>query len=410
MEETTQVMTKRRLPLWLRIICIALAVILLAAIVLFGIAGITWRNEIATISGFERIIERNDAHLDGAVYRMEVEGGYYFDDFLAEGGASSDSELIDFITGRITRGLVDMTIQESEIGCSSFTAVTEGGDRLFARNYDFSKTNTALVFTDPGQGRHKSVSTVDLQFLGMDVNSDVTSLMDKISCLAAPYAPLDGINDAGVSCGIYMTYQGGSDVVPTDQQTEKPDITSTTMLRMVLDYASTAEEAVALIQQYDLHDSAQTSYHYMIADATGRSAILEWTNGNSATDTDGSARTLKVIWNDDDAHIGEEEGAADYQWITNFVLQPGYYSVDSEKRGLDRYDRIYECLSATDGVVADEEAAMAILQEVGRRSWNNDDGNGCTVHSVVYNLTQKTVYWVANEHYGEEYATLRFDL
>ena len=48
----------------------------------------------------------------------------------------------------------------------------------------------------------------------------MTSLMDKIKCLAAAYAPLDGMNDAGVSCGIYMTYQG-AETVPTDQNTEK---------------------------------------------------------------------------------------------------------------------------------------------------------------------------------------------
>ena len=58
----------------------------------------------------------------------------------------------------------------------------------------------------------------------------------------------------------------------------------------------------------------------------------------------------------------------------------------------------------------DEQAAMEILQAVGRRNWNNDDGNGCTVHSVVYNLTKKTVLWVANEHYGEEAYTFSFAL
>ena len=61
-------------------------------------------------------------------------------------------------------------------------------------------------------------------------------------------------------------------------------------------------------------------------------------------------------------------------------------------------------------MVADEKAAMDILSIVGRRTWNNDDGNGCTVHSVVYNLTDKSALWVPNEHYEEEGATYRFDL
>ncbi len=408
MTEDTWV-AKKRAPKWVKIVAIVLAAIFFLLVLLVGAAAIVWRNEIATVSNFVKVADRNDAHQDGAVYRMDVAGDFYFDDFLAQGGASSDAELIDFITNSITRGLIDMTIQQSEIACSAFTAVTPEGDRIFARNYDFAKTNTALVFTDPGNGRYKSFSTVDLQFLGMDQNSDVEGLLNKITCLAAPYAPLDGVNEMGLSCGIFMSYQG-NETVATDQQSEKPDITSTTMMRALLDTCATVEEAVAFVEGYDMHDSAQTSFHYMVADATGASAIFEWTNGTDLTDNDGSARTLKVIYNDNDAHIGTREGAASYQWITNFILQPGYYAGDDEKPGVDRYDHIYEQLSATDGVVENEQAAMDILASVGRRNWNNDDSNGITVHSVVYNLTKKTVLWVANEHYGEAAYTFEFAL
>lgn len=409
---------KKGAPKWVKVLAIVLASILFVIIVLIGTAAIVWRNEISTVANFKKVAVRNDAHEDGSVYRMDVSGDFYFDDFLAQGGASSDGELINFITNSITRGLIKMDIKQSEIACSAFTAKTPSGDRLFARNYDFSKTNTALVFTNPGNGRYASFSTVDLQFLGMDGEKDVEGLMNKITCLAAPYAPLDGINEKGLSCGIFMSYQGGEldengdeITVATDQQTDKPDITSTTMMRAMLEYCATVEEAVAFVQQYDMHDSAQTSFHYMVADATGASAILEWTNGMDDTDNDGSARTLNVIYNDDDARIGADEDAAkDYQWITNFILQPGYYADDSEKAGLDRYEAIRDQLMATEGVVADEDAAMDILASVGRRNWNNDDSNSITVHSVVYNLTKKTVTWVANEHYGEAAYTFRFSI
>lgn len=245
----------------------------------------------------------------------------------------------------------------------------------------------------------------------MDIDKDVTGLMNKITCLAAPFAPLDGINDAGVSCGIYMSYQGGDETVATDQNDpSKPDITSTTMLRLVLDYADNVDEAVELIKSYNLHDSANTSFHYMVADATGKSAILEWVpeNGTDSTDNDGSARKLVVHYNTGDDYLGEREANADFQWITNFILQPGYYEDGDEKAGEDRYDRIYERLKATDGVVENEKAAMDILQEVGRRTWNG--GGGVTVHSAVYNLTKKTVLWVANENYGDKTATYEYSL
>lgn len=400
---------KKPLKRWQKVTLIVLGILLALVLTLSIVLYCVWGDEIATLTSIRMLRDRNDGHLDGAVYLMEVKGGFYLDEFVAQGGASSDAELIAFVTEHITKGLIDLGISESEVACASFTATTQEGDALFGRNYDFAKTNVCIVITEANEGRHASISTVDLQFLGIDTESNLNGLMDQITCLAAPYAPLDGVNDAGVSCGIYMTYQGG-ETVATDQDTQKPDLTSTTLLRLILDYADDVDEAVEIARRYDLHDSANTSYHYMVADASGRSVILEWVAATDLTDNDGSARELRVIYSDNDAHIGEAEGSSDYQWVTNFILQPGYYERDSEKKGLDRYEHIYSLLSRTDGIVANEEAAMEILASVGRRTWNNDDGNGCTVHSVVYNLTDKTAYWVSNENFDDDSAIFRFRL
>lgn len=405
--------TKSKKRIIVRALCIALAVIVLIA----GALGITvwcvWGNEISTVASFAKLRDRNDANEEGAIYRMDVKGGFYFDDFLASGGASDDSELISFITDHITRGLVDIEIKKTDIGCSAFIAKTPSGDVLFGRNYDFDKTNVCLTFCDPGEGRHKSFSSVDLNYVGMDINKDVEGLMNKITCLAAPYAPLDGVNDAGVSCGIFMSYQGGETVATDQRDSGKADITSTTMLRLILDYADDVDEAVELVKNYNLHDSANTSFHYMIADASGRSAILEWVPAAGVTDgedNDGSARTLNVIYNDDPMH-DDMRGSAqfDYQSITNFIITPGYYediTDASVANGVDRYDFINGKLGATGGIVQDEQVAMDILAGVGRRAWNG----GVTVHSVVYNLTQKTVYWIGNENYSDPSARWYYSL
>lgn len=386
---------------------VVLALILVLGAVVFAI----WHNEIATMMSFEKVRQRNDDHLDGAVYTMEVQGDFYLDDFVAQGGVKSDGELIAFVTEKITKGLIPMNISDPEIGCSAFTATTTDGDALFGRNYDFSKTNTCIVFTEANEGRHATISTVDLQFLGMDVDQDVSGLMNRITCLAATYAPLDGINDAGVSCGIFMSYQG-RETTSTNQNTDKPDFTSTTLLRLILDYADDVDEAVEIAASYDLHDSAGTSYHYMVADASGRSVILEWINGTDATDNDGSARELVVHYNDDDSYVGQWEAESDFQWITNCIVAPGYYDDTdaSDRKGYDRYTELYQQLSSRGGVVADEAEAMEILSVVGRRTWNNDDGNGCTVHSAVYNLTDKSMLWVSNENYDDPTAIFTFSL
>ena len=386
-----------------RIACALAALVIALAVAVFAL----WHNELTTLASFQKLSDRDEAHRDGAVYQINVSGDYSFDEFLSQGGASNDAELISFVTRSITKGIIPMHIKTSSIACSAFTADTQNGDRVFSRNYDFSATNTAIVYTDPGEGRHASYSTIDLSFLGLDADKDVETVGQKILTLAAPYVPLDGINDAGVACGIFMSYQGKGKGTPTDTQTDKPDLTSTTLLRLILDYADSVEDAVALAQQYDLHDSASSCFHYMVADSTGRSAILEWVGTDADHDADGAERQLNVLWNDTDAL----SDSADWQVVTNFIKTPGYYDgTTAEMKGLDRYEHLAAALRETDGIVADKDAAMDLLASVGRRTWNNDDSNSNTVHSVVYDLTDKSVLWVGNEHYGEEAYTFEFQL
>lgn len=386
-----------------RIACALAALVIALAVAVFAL----WHNELTTLASFQKLSDRDEAHRDGAVYQINFSGDYSFDEFLSQGGASNDAELISFVTRSITKGIIPMHIKTSSIACSAFTADTQSGDRVFGRNYDFSATNTAIVYTDPGEGRHASYSTIDLSFLGLDADKDVETIGQKILTLAAPYVPLDGINDAGVACGIFMSYQGEGKGTPTDTQTDRPDITSTTLLRLILDYADSVEDAVALAQQYDLHDSASSCFHYMVADSTGRSAILEWVGTDADHDADGAQRQLNVLWNDTDAL----SDSADWQVVTNFIKTPGYYDgTAAERKGLDRYEHLAAALRETEGIVADKDAAMDLLASVGRRTWDNDDSNSNTVHSVVYDLTDKSVLWVGNEHYGEEAYTFEFQL
>ena len=96
-----------------RILCVLAALILALVIAVFAL----WHNELATLSSFHKLSDRDESHHDGAVYQLNVSGGYYFDDFLAQGGASSDPELISFITRSITKGIIPMNIKTSTIAC-----------------------------------------------------------------------------------------------------------------------------------------------------------------------------------------------------------------------------------------------------------------------------------------------------
>ena len=139
-----------------KVLLTILGVLLALVIVLVGTVYVIWHDEITTLLSFQQVTQRDESHKDGSVYVLNVSGGYHFDEFLAQGGASNDTELISFITNSITKGIIPMSIKTSEIACSAFTVDTADGDRVFGRNYDFHETNTVIVYTNPGNGRHAS--------------------------------------------------------------------------------------------------------------------------------------------------------------------------------------------------------------------------------------------------------------
>lgn len=399
-----------------RILLIALTVVLSLVLVTSASIYAVWHNELSTVASIELLLDGNDSIGSAPVYMMDVSGGYYFDKFLEQGGASSDGELVEFVMKNITKNIVPINIDVPDFGCSSFTAMGENGDRYFGRNYDFATSAAMIVRTNPPKGRYASISTVDLTFLGLADGFPIDDTLKKFICLAAPYVPVDGINEAGVSCAIYVSYQGKDNKsVATNQCTDKPDITSSTMIRMILDYAGSVEEAVELVKKYDLHDSAGSSYHYMVADSTGKSAILEWVGGKHDTDTDGTKRELKVFYNDDDADIGEKEAANDFQYITNFIVAPGYFEDLDISYMRDRYDAMEQLINPygnnTKGVIP-EENGLKILKRVGFRNFFNSSGgpdNAITVWSAFFNLTDKSVTWVSNEQFDNPKAVFKFD-
>lgn len=400
------------------LIGVGVAVVAVAAAGVGTLYGI-WGKELNSISSIKEIIPAHESNKAGKVYEMTMDGGYYFDEFIEQGGVSNDDDLIQFIVDNITKGLIPISMKAPEVGCSSFTVIDENENNLFGRNYDFASTSSLILHTNPGNGRHASISSVDLQFLGL--GDGIDGLMDKLTAIAAAYAPLDGMNDAGVSCGIYMSYQGpGDESYSTDQQTDKPDLTSTTMLRMILDYADDVDEAVELVEKYDFHDSANSSFHYMVADKSGKSAILEWVNEDAtdSTDIDGTKRVLKVYYNDKDETLGEDEAKNNFQYITNFIVTPGYYANETQEdmKGLDRYNYIKNTINPdgtnTEGKFT-KEKSLNLLKDLGRRKWNQtvgSDSNNITVWSVLYDLDNLEATWISNEEFDEEGSVFTFSL
>lgn len=57
----------------LAVLAVIALLLVLAAAAIYGV----WHNEIGSVASIEMLRDRNDEHLDGAVYAMHVKGGFY---------------------------------------------------------------------------------------------------------------------------------------------------------------------------------------------------------------------------------------------------------------------------------------------------------------------------------------------
>ena len=80
--ENTVKPQKRGKKILLGVLAAVLALLLVLVIAVFAL----WHNEILSLTSMKLLRERDDSHLDGAVYIMDVKGGFYLDEFVARAG------------------------------------------------------------------------------------------------------------------------------------------------------------------------------------------------------------------------------------------------------------------------------------------------------------------------------------
>ena len=269
---------------------------------------------------------------------------------------------VDFDERAVSKTIKKIVGAFQNFGCTTFNATTPSGDAIFGRNYDYMDSPAMTVWTNPEDG-YASVSTVSLYFLGYGGEFLPDTLLTSLLTLVAPYIPVDGMNEKGLSIGVLEL-----ETPETFQKTEKKDITTTAMIRTVLDHAATVEEAVEIFRSYDMHDllGVDCTYHYQVADARGDSAIIEYVNGETT-----------VLRPDETGSLV----------ATNFWLSEGVE--DPDGAGHDRYETAAGMLAEKNYVLSENEA-MDILEAT---HMVNEDLHGftcSTIWSVVYNNTDGT--------------------
>ncbi|MEU4715391.1 linear amide C-N hydrolase [Micromonospora purpureochromogenes] len=229
----------------------------------------------------------------------------------------------------------DAEPEASPFGCSLFAASGDPARPLFARNFDWEANPAMVLRTDPPDG-YASVSLVDLSYLG--ISADPTG--DR-RLLDAPLLPFDGMNERGLAVGLAADDHATVKPVPG-----RPTVGSVRILRLVLDRAATVDEAVAVFGRYNLDFDGGPPLHYLLADATGRSAVVEFVDG-----------TMRV-----------QRGEGRWQALTNV---PVVGVSEQERRADRRYGAIAAALESS-GARVDAPAALRILDQVrqGHTRWS----------------------------------------
>ena len=310
---------------------------LLLIAVLVASLGILGCNSQTTHTPETTLIQVDDYPL----YVMHLYEDYHFDEYLETGrfpGVSlpSGSQINDAIKA-----------------CSCFSAFDLPGQAVFGRNgdqlYGFSGFPVLLLFTYPSNG-YASVSMMDMSLLGPG--------SDQQKFLGAPYIPFDGMNECGLTVGLMFVYKAQP---PNDPN--KVNLNVCTAIRLMLDKAQSVNEALSLLGQYNI---PSIMHHYLIADASGNSAVVEFVDGE-----------MKVIRNEHP-----------WQIATNFVLSR---FPESERRAqCPRYDTAYKALEQTQGRMSHEEA-MTLLENIA----------GNAIWSLVYDMVTGEIDITMGRNYNQ---------
>lgn len=288
-----------------------------------------------------------------------------FEAFLAQGGADSDAAVTRFLAGQLS---ANIQLWSDAPGCSTLVAPGVSGGALFGRNFDWQSCDALVVTSRPAVG-YASISTVNLGFLGQaGAGQNGAFGQNDAKVMAALYAPLDGMNEKGLAVSVNMI----EDRAAINQDTGKPDLTTTTAIRLLLNKAANVDEAIDLLRQYDMHASMGLMVHFAIGDNTGRGVVVEY--------------------------VGNQMVVTETPVVTNFYLAEGSKHGIGSQQSHERYDILTQTLADHHTMMAEE--VRDALDSVSKDNFNEFES---TEWSAVFQLNTGEAHYYHRENYNNRY-------
>jgi len=341
---------------------------------------------------------------DGYLYNFNYTYNYY------------DSTITDILKN----------ISPIDAGCSAFTTYNENNEFLFCRNYDYKhedKSGNAsgvnVVITTQPENKLKSIGICDAYWL--DTKNYFNGVLDDgktdISNLVVmPYMCVDGLNEAGVSVGLFAldTKDGES---ATHQNTGKTKVVHSILLRYILDNAHSLEEAINIAKNYDIVSSQKIDLHMMVSDKYGNSAVFEWRQFGEDTEqklyiTYTNAITNFFVGFDDAQDMYYKDGSLREKFAYvegtmntyHYGYGHGYHRFNGIVSAVDRYipgDTVANEHGVKNAKMTPEQAKCILsvaAQEPGFEK------TSLTQFSALYNLHKGTLTLYSQRNYNTAYS------
>ena len=334
----------------------------LGLVIVLGV--LVWMEFGALIKGANSCVK-----LDDRLYYMEYKGDDGFDGLMAKGGFEKADDMVGYIIEFLSKGHYKPEVETSKepYGCSALTVKTPDGSVMMGRNFDFPSAIGLIMHCIPDKG-YETITTFNVEFYQFGEDFKPEGFKNQYMCLAGLFVALDGINEKGLAIADLMA----GDSIETHQRTSKPDLTTTAAISYMLKNAANVDEALKLLESIDMHSDIGAAHHYAMADALGRSVVVEYV---------------------DNKMVVTESPAVANHYLCEQKLNVGLTEGDN------RYDRLCQRFDQTQGVMSEKQLtdAIAAVSQPQRKGFLG------TAWTMVMDLSHPSVTYYSLRHFDKPF-------
>ena len=262
-KEKTLAQKIKGILLWTILIILTIAAALLVYLCVAG------AGEMAALTTFKHVS-------DHPYYTMTYQNFEYSD--MVNKELSNNDEVIKYYKQKFFKSLSDAIPGEDKN-----EYVTKGSVAFYSRTviYSYMKGRVynsydapILMVTAKPQNGYKSWNIIDMSDVGVQAETNVDQWYNNaFQTIAATYCTSEGINQEGLSVSLI------SCPVASCDDTNLINITPFVAVRLMLDRATTVDNAIDVLKNYDIDFSSGT-YHFFVSEKEEKSAIIEYVNGS----------------------------------------------------------------------------------------------------------------------------------